>query len=275
MRFYRSIPFPFILLAAAFLNGAEPPAPPRAQIKFPDIVTPLAPAPKPDPGAVPKLTGETLYVVESAAPLVLIASPDGLAKVVEDAGPLKIRGRFIDGDGKSETRTYKGPHVYTIEATGKGRIELIAWPTGGSVTDVVRKTVDVDAGAGPQPPPGPTPPVPDPPTPAPAGFRAIFIYESSANLTREQLNILNSTAIADYLNRKTVKTDNRPGWRKWDKDIDVTKETETWRALWEATKPKLGKLPQVLIVTGGEGQLYPLPETEAATLQLLKSKGGE
>jgi hypothetical protein len=114
------------------------------------------------------------------------------------------------------------------------------------------------------------------PGPIPPGeFRALFVYESSAPLTKEQLNIWYSTRIAEYLNAKCAKDDGRPGWRKWDKDIDTQHETPTWKAIWAATKPTVTTLPALVIIRGQKGEAVPLPETEEATLTLLKKHGGE
>jgi hypothetical protein len=128
----------------------------------------------------------------------------------------------------------------------------------------------------PKPGPGPDP-VPPVPVPVVVGdMRVIFVYESSANNTAEQLNILNSTAIAAYLNAKCEKGPNgRPEWRRFDKDVTVSaSESKTIRDLWESVKPQLGTLPQVVIVHGTKGEVFDLPATEDETLALLKKHGG-
>ena len=98
--------------------------------------------------------------------------------------------------------------------------------------------------------------------------------ESSANHTAEQAAILASPKIVAYLNDKCVKDGSRPGWRKWDPQVNVDNETELWKKLWAATKPTLGGLPCIVIVAGQKGEVLPLPSTEAATLELLKRYGG-
>lgn len=127
-------------------------------------------------------------------------------------------------------------------------------------------------------PPGPNPPGPNPPGPTPTptnALRVLLVYESLDNMTPKQLNILSSTKMTEYLNRKCVKDSNRPGWRRWDKDINTDKEVDTWKALWTAVKPTLGKLPQLIIFQDKKGTAYPLPETEEDLLKLLKQYGGE
>lgn len=120
--------------------------------------------------------------------------------------------------------------------------------------------------------PTPVDPVDPDVIPAPAkGLRVLIVYESGAKLSREQLNVINSTAVRGWLNANCVKDqDGRPGWRSWDKDIDTTHEAAVWRDIWSAAKPELGDLPQVVIFRDQGGKAYPLPATEAALLDLLK-----
>ena len=123
-------------------------------------------------------------------------------------------------------------------------------------------------------PPDPKPPDPKPPIPAPVGFRVIFIYESSQKMSKEQLNILNSTRIAGYLNEKCVKVNGHPEWRKLDKDaLLAEKETKTIKDLWAATRPQVTTLPSMVVAVDGAGTIYPLT-TEDATLETLKKIGG-
>lgn len=264
--------FFLLLLLAAPSFAADPPA-----IRLPE----LAPVPQPMPAATPvsKLTAATLYVVDGDTDYLLLASPKGLVTTTTEAGPVKVRGVFADGNGKVETRTYKGKAVTFVEAAGTGRVELLIVPKGAaSEADVIRRTLDVDAGQGPQPPPTPTPtPTPTPqPIPGATGLRVLFVYESSANMTREQLNVLNSTAVRAYLNAHCAKdAKGRAEWRSWDKDVDASKESDVWRRLWAATKPNLGPLPQVVVVTDQAGETFPLPATEADLLALLQRYGGK
>lgn len=130
-------------------------------------------------------------------------------------------------------------------------------------------------GAQPPPPipiPPPVPPIPPTP-PVPPGpvkqLRVLFVYETSANQTREQLNIINSTKIRGYLNEKA-----KGEYRYWDKDIDVSKETAAWQEIWAATKPQLGTLPSIVIIDGTRGQVFPLPATEEDTLSLIRKAAG-
>lgn len=127
----------------------------------------------------------------------------------------------------------------------------------------------------PIPPPTPTPtPTPTPnPVPVPANdFRVILIVDENTNMSREQLNAINSVEVTKYLDEKCTKDGNRPGWRRWDPDVDTSKELPVWKSLWDATKPNIGKTPQVLIVKNQQGKLHPITD-EGSLLHLLKQHG--
>lgn len=260
---------------------AIPAIPPR--IVFPVLPTPdkqpVAPAPPADPDAVPTLAYGQIYVVQSETAFILLASPRELVTITPTPGPIAVRGVFVDGTGKVETRTFQSKYVAFVDAgeTTSGRVELIAIPTG--VTDesaISRQLLEVNHG--PQPPPKPVDPVDpvDPPTPAPTGFRVVFAYETAAALTREQLNILNSTQITAFLNANCAKgADGRADWRKWDRDILISpRESPTIVELWNAAKPKLGTLPQMIVAVDGRATVMDLPATEVETLAKLKTIAG-
>lgn len=172
-----------------------------------------------------------------------------------------------------------------------GTIRLIIWAKAPGTHRIVVWTIGegregsaelvIDAGGTPAPPvppgPEPIPPKPEPPVPPipVTGFRVLIIYESSQAHTKEQLNILNSTQIVEYLNRKTVKDGTLPGFRKWDKDISVFRESSAnMKLLFEAVKPKLTSFPALVIAVDKNATVYPLPATEQETLELLKRYGG-
>ena len=136
----------------------------------------------------------------------------------------------------------------------------------------------VEGEPSPTPPgPTPTPPGPTPPKPIPVpvtGLRVLFVYESAAALSREQLNVVYSSKVREYLNRKCAKDDGRPGWRHYDKDVNVEHETDVQKKLWAAVKPQLGTLPQIAIAVDHKIDLLPLPATEKDALELLQRYGG-
>lgn len=101
-----------------------------------------------------KLSGADLYVIDADSPVIVLASPLGLVSILEEAGPVKIRAKFVDG-AKPETRTYKGKQVFLIEALATGTVELLIVPKSATATaeDAIRKTLQVEQGEGPRPPP--------------------------------------------------------------------------------------------------------------------------
>lgn len=172
--------------------------------------------------------------------------------------------------------TSKKANVLEVKTAPKGAVTVgVEWYVVDFDKRVVQnKFASVTFAVG-DVPPGPKPD-PDPPIPAPTGARVLLVNESSAVMSKGQLNVWNSTELKAYLDRKCVKGDDgRPEWRKWDKDVSLTKETPTLVKLWDATKPQLKALPAIVIVTDGSGEIFPLPETIAETLTLLKSKLGD
>ena len=273
-------------LALLFLLTAVPvwaqdlvPAP---KIKFPTVSVPVVPRPTPVATDADKLEDGVIYVIESDVEFFILTSPADKLTITYETGPLKIRGKFIDGTGV-ETRTLSSKFMAIIDPVvgATGRVELFAIPKGvQDPSSIVRRIVEL--GHAPQPPPDVDPqpdPVPEPepepaPTPAPTGFRVLFIYETSQNLTRDQMLILYSSKISDFLNDKTVKSSSgHPEWRRWDKDIKISsKESDTLKALWDSVIPKVGKLPQMVIAVNGRAEIYDLPANEEATLELLRRK---
>ena len=159
----------------------------------------------------------------------------------------------------------------------RGTYRVILWTVGER--DYSTLIIDVN-GDGPNPP-GPTPPIPPDPTPDTIpipldGFRVLIVYEQKdlAKLPKEQVSILTSQTIRQYFNLKCVKgADGKtPESRIWDKDTDVSADSEHWRKA--LARPRTG-LPWILISTGKTGYEGPLPANVDDTLKLLKKYGGE
>ncbi len=247
------------------LAAADPVAPPE-KIRFP-VQQSVAPNPSP----IGTLTADRLYVIDSDVPLIVLASPEGLVLVSEEPGPLRIRGKFIDGNGKTETRNYKGKAVFSIEAVSSGRVELLIVPVGSTkAADVIRKTIDVDAGDGPRPPPDPI----DPPAPVVTSFRVIWIHESGATLPQHQISVMDAKSVRDYLNASTTKDGAQPGWRRWDRDINADMDFPAMKAFWANAKPKITTVPCVAIEVNGKADVYPFPASPADAIKLFRSKNG-
>lgn len=244
-----------------------------------DEPVPEPPRPKP-PGTVrvSELAADTWYVVESSIPLIFLHSPTGCVAVSHEEGPVKIRGKFADGTGGIETRTYKLPHVYSVNAIAAGKIELLIIPEGvKSEKDILRQQLTV-MGQGPNPPPGPKPdPTPEPdPTPGPVTtFRVIFVKESGSTLSAQQSSVPAAAEIRNYLNRKTTSENGVTGWREYDPQQNVTNEQPNMKALWNAVKPNLQTFPCMVVEVNGRATIMPFPSGVADAMQTLKKAGGE
>lgn len=147
-----------ILLASLCQTPAVPLSP---VITFPDLVQPVTPKPVPS-GQIPVLDADVIYVLQSTANCIVLSSPPGLVTITPEAGPLRIKGRFIDDPGKTKSQTFKGPFLWTIEPVKAGECEILVYPMGGVKveSDVKRRMINV---LGAKPPPDPI--IPDPPKP--------------------------------------------------------------------------------------------------------------
>ncbi len=146
------------------LMAADPPkdpAPPIPNVIVPDGPTPPMP-PAPPLNTPVKLGADQLYIVRANVVCTIHASPAGLVKVTAEKGPLRVKAKFVDGDGTYQCRTFTEPNLYIVEAVGAGPCELDIVPAGAmSDADWVIRTLAVN-GVGPTPPgpgPGPTDPL--------------------------------------------------------------------------------------------------------------------
>lgn len=247
-----------VLLAASAAIAAPP-----AGIRLPDP----APAAPVFPGAVSKLTADQWFVIDADSPVLVLASPEGVVSVTEESGPVKLRGKFIDGGGKVESRTFKGKQVFVVEPLTTGRVELLVIPTGATkAADVVRRVIDVDAGQAPQPPPAPKPdddPKPKPPTPDTLADAAwVVVVLESSQKTPELAKLLDPSG--DFRKGLIAK---RIGYREYDKD---SPDLKSKRYLDYATQA--GGLPFVLVLDKTGKVLRP---TKATAAELDKITRGQ
>lgn len=254
----------FILFACSVSSAQQ-------GVRFPVNPTPVSPAPSP----VSKLTANTLYIIDSDVPLIVLASPSHLVSVTEDAGPMKVKAWFVDGKGM-ESRTFKGKHLFFVEALASGTVELIIVPVGvQKSSDVIRKSLEVDAGKGPQPPPKPDDPTPQPAGDGPfagaAGLHVLIVYESGKNLSIPHHSIIYGKAFRDYLAEKCAKVNGTPQRRIYDKDIDTAGESKLWQ---DAMKRPRQSIPWICVGNGANWFEGPLPASEADAMALLRKYGG-
>lgn len=248
-------------LALIFVMPASGARTTEKGIKFPDRpVAPVpapVPVPAPAPGEVEKLNKGELYVIESPEPFFVKAVGDGQVSIERVAGPVTIYAQFAFGNAKYERRTFAGANVAIVTGAGSGRLSLVVVPgTVKSDADVVVKPIDVDAGTGPIPPPGPTPtPVPPAPTPPPAPvnpypadkLRVMMIYESEDTMLPKDRAVLSSTIV-----EKAIK-DAGGEFRRWDKNVDYSKEAEFWKKAMDSGKDKFSKGAFYVIISSPKG----------------------
>lgn len=151
-----------ILIVAPAAAAALPPVPARVvppappPIVIPDVKPP--PPPVPPPPQVVRLPAGVMWVAQSDAPFAVVASPPELVTVTSDAGPMRVRGRFIESPDATVTKDFRAKYLVTVEAAAgqSGRVHLLVGTDLGSA-----RRVCLDVGGGPPPGPGPGP-APDP-----------------------------------------------------------------------------------------------------------------
>lgn len=234
-------------------NVASEDGPP--QVRFPDGRQ----APGPVPVNSATLTPDLYYVIDADIDGIVLARPSGLVRVTKESGPLRLRGKFIDGTGKIETRNYKGSNLFMVDAVGTGTVDLLFIPFGFKTeSEIVSRTVRVDAGMGPQPPPEPDPdpkPKPDPdPAPPKAESVWVIVVEETSARTPDIARVLNDKAYWDTVTARGHK------WRIYDRDND-----EARKYGYAARADKIG-LPAVILYDVKQGnhlKTFRLPATTA------------
>lgn len=228
---------------------------------------------------------DTKTPAPAAGPIVTLkktieADPGDLVEVTAESGAELVSWDASEGLRIVYPKADATQKKVFIHSKVSGTYALVASIPNGKETRVAICIVTI----GPRPPP-PTPvpvppgPVPPGPTPVPVPtkeFRVLFVYERQANLTRQQENVMSSTAVRKYLDSHVVKGESGlPDYRYFDQNQDVTKDTATIQAMFKAAKPMFTGKPLVVIFDGTKGTSYPLPDTEAELLALLKKAGGE
>ncbi len=157
------------------------------------------------------------------------------------------------------------------------------WKPKNGVQKVSRGTFSI-AAPDPKPDdPKPVDPVKPPPGPNPgiiptADFRVLVVWESSGPITPEQANVLNSIAVANYLDSKCAG--GKAGWRRYEMSVTQGQtELQFWRDAWGPTKDVLLKdpaqtVPGYVIFNGKSATAFPLPKSEAEAMEFLKKFGG-
>lgn len=228
--------------------------------------------PFPVPKAVTVLNGEDLYVVQGDGSEQLLSSPPGVVSITEEAGPIRIRGKFVDSNGKTETRVYGGKQVFIVERVLAGQFELLKVPKG----KVERRLIS-DGQPTPPEPPGPGPGPGPGPAPVPAKtFRVIFAVESGDTITPVQSGIMYGRAVEEWCLKNC--TGGREGFARRDKD-NPTISGKEMSDIWTAAKPQITKTPVAIVEKNTHVEIIPLedsPEKMIAVFQeYLQGKRGK
>lgn len=236
-----------LLAALAHLASA---AEPVATIRLPQPAK--VESVQPSPTATLRLTPDVAYVIDSDVPVMVLSSPVGLVRVIEEAGPLRIKTRFADDPTKVQTRNFAGKYLYTLEPIGTGRVEVMIVPLSvKSESEVLRRMLDANNGALP-PPVDPVNPV-DPPVNPKAEKLLIVLVEETQNRTPGQGKVIAADCWRDFSKAGHA-------WMHLDKDDPLVKE-KNW---FPAVGGKPSTLPAVQImnrVTGERLGAFELPDS--------------
>lgn len=236
-----------LLLALGWPVFAEEP-----QIRLPMSVTPAVPT------VITELKEDSWFVIEADVPCIVLASRKGFVSIVPEKGPLKLRGKFADGDGKVETRSYTAKSLWIVEPLATGEVELLIVPSGAvDEASVVRRTLVV-SGNGPRPPPKPEPgPTP---TPITAKTLTVVIVEKALERTPESAAIIANLSYWDSL-KATVET------------VHIVPIGSSIAELYKKqVANNSGKLPIVILMDHESKKVLfsgPLPEDTAAMTTLI------
>ena len=187
--------FALLLLSGccAVAQGGVQTQPEAIEITLPHISGPPVPCPDELTQPTPTITPDTIFVVQSNVPLIALQSPQNLLKISTETGPLRIRGRFSDGDGKIETRNYSAKYLVFVDAVKPGQTELLLVPHGCTKeSDIVRQLLIVNDGTAPRPGPDPKPdPKPEPKPPVAKNIRISVVFDVDG-MTVEHEAVLNA-----------------------------------------------------------------------------------
>ena len=226
-----------------------------------DLPVPV-PRPKKGPVFVSNLSEETWLVIESPGPLMIFDFPEGLVEIDSDDGarPMKVKGKFADGTGKVETRTFTSKYLYFVNAVKSGEMEMLIIPEGAISKTQSQLHKIVVMGQGPKPPPEPDPE----PMPVPTGNVVIAIVEDAQNRKPDTAILLN--AMASWNSLKDAGND----WRLYDV---ATTEPKGIQAVEDA---KSSELPAMIIrdkETDKILRVIPLPKDFDSLKRILSELG--
>lgn len=210
---------------------------------------------------------------------------DGVLLISSDSEPAatKVAHLYLE-------KTYVGATVYADDQNrlplqakqindqewfiyGTGTIHVFATLVHEDTSRPEIKKFSITVGPAP-PPPGPTPPPvppPVPPNPSPftePGIRILIVYETNdvSTYSKEVTTILYSKAIRQWAVTSGAKdSKGHPELRILDKHTVVED------AKWSRLLKDAPTVPYLYIGNGTKGYSGPLPENEAAVLQLLET----
>jgi hypothetical protein len=111
----------------------------------------------PAPAAVDTMALDQMLVFTCTVNCSVSMVPEGVVTVTQESGPIKIRGKFADGNGQTQCRTYPDKYLWIVEPVASGKVTIVVTPVGATIATKIPLTIG-DVPPQPPPGPGPTPP---------------------------------------------------------------------------------------------------------------------
>lgn len=187
--------------------------------------------------------------------MLVCDSPRGFVNIEaeENDGVLKIRGKFADGTGGLENRTYKLKYIYSVTAIKPGQIELLIFSDGLKLRKDVPQIPLTIMGTAPRPGPNPDPkPKPDPPPVPVSDHVMIEVVHDALNISPDTAIVLNAVATWNEFREKGHD------WRIYDKATGEAKGKQAIKDAAEVSLPAMIVRDKVSLKVL---RVMPLPKT--------------
>jgi hypothetical protein len=269
-----------ILAAVLLLQDAAKPIILHTDPPPPAPVVIQVPSPMPvdlGPAAEIQLVGDSVYVIGSSQPLLILSTNPEALQIEHSEGPVRVFAR-LHGSPRAVWSTFGDSHVYLLTAKSTGTTTVF-FVSSLEADSVVKRTFVV-SGGGPQPPPGPAPqPQPQPqPQPKPSdGIRVMLLADETDDPAA--LLAISSLTVRQWLDQNCRKTaSGQPEWRRYDRstisvDGELDEDDPVFQKLWSAVRPQLPDGPQAVIAVGTQVDIVPVSDTDSLLSELKRLSG--
>jgi hypothetical protein len=252
-----------------FHSDPPPPAPVVVQ------PVPSPPAVDPGPAAEIQLSPDSVYVIGSQKPLMILSTNTEVLQVEHSEGPIRVFAR-LHGSPRAFWSTFGEPHIYLFTA-GKPGTTTVFFVSSLEAGSEQRRQFVV-SGGGPQPPPGPAPQPQPTPQPKPTdGIRIMLIADETDDPAA--LLAISSLTVRQWMDSNCRKsTSGQPEWRRYDRstisvDGELDEDDEVFQKLWAAVRPQLPDGPQAVIAVGTQVDIVAITDADSLLSEFKRLSG--